>query len=97
MRVPLGAILSPLALQLTILILATPILSRRSSEIAVAVADTMGALVLTEVALTITTSSLAELELPKEVRIAVVAMAIVLMLSAMLALVRTKQKGVKLA
>jgi hypothetical protein len=76
--VPLGVLLAPIALQLLLTIMATPVLASRGGSTAVAVADFAGALTLTIIALTV---SLRELGLPEEAR------AILLVAVATLALV----------
>jgi hypothetical protein len=76
---PLGALLAPVALQLLLTLLATPVLASRGGSTAVAVADFAGALTLTTIALTV---NLRGLGLPEEARVALLAAAATLALTA---------------
>ncbi len=84
--VPLGALLAPIALQLLLTLLATPVLASRGGSTAVAAADFAGALTLTTIALTV---SLRELGLPEETRAILLATAATLALVAVTSLAST--------
>jgi hypothetical protein len=84
--VPLGALLAPIALQLLLTTVATPMLASRGGSTAVAVADFAGALTLTTIALTV---SLRGLELPEEARAILLVAAATLALAAVASLAST--------
>jgi hypothetical protein len=88
--VPLGALLAPVALQLLLTLLATPVLATRSGSTAVAVADFAGALTLTTLALTV---SLRGLGLPEEAKLILLAAAATLALAATASLASTARAG----
>jgi hypothetical protein len=88
--VPLGVLLAPIALQLLLTMLATPVLASRGGNTAVAAADFAGALTLTTIALTV---SLRGLGLPEEARAVLLATAATLALTAVASLASTARRG----
>jgi hypothetical protein len=76
---PLGVLLAPIALQLLLTLLATPVLASRGGSTAVAAADFAGALTLTVIALT---ANLRDLGLPEEAKLILLAAAATLALAA---------------
>jgi hypothetical protein len=84
--VPLGALLAPIALQLLLTLLATPVLASRGGSTAVVAADFAGALTLTALAVMV---SLRELGLPEEARVVLLAAVATLALAAVASLAST--------
>ena len=84
--VPLGVLLAPIALQLLLTLLATPVLASRGGSTAVAAADFAGALTLTALAVMV---SLRGLGLPEEARVVLLATATTLALAAVASLAST--------
>ncbi len=87
---PLGALLAPIALQLLLIVVATPVLASRGGSTAVAAADFAGALTLTTIALTV---SLRGLGLPEEARAVLLATAATLALATVASLASTARAG----
>jgi hypothetical protein len=84
--VPLGVLLAPIALQLLLTLLATPVLATRGGNTAVVAADLAGALTLATLAVT---ASLRELGLPEEARAVMLVAAATLALTAVASLAST--------
>lgn len=84
--VPLGALLAPIALQLLLTLLATPVLASRGGSTAVVAADFAGALTLTALAVMV---SLRGLGLPEEARVVLLAAVATLALAAVASLAST--------
>jgi hypothetical protein len=86
---PLGVLLAPIALQLLLAIMATPVLASRGGSTAVATADFAGALTLTTLAVAV---SLRGLGLPEEARAVLLATAATLTIIAVASLASTARR-----